>query len=225
MASTTINQGDRGGTAVLLRRAEVIFWDFDGVIKDSVAVKADGYERLFAPYGPTLALRVRQHHDAHGGMSRYDKIPTYLGWAGEPATAAKVQDFCERFSTLVLQAVIDSAWVPGVLEYLRMHYLRQHFVLVTATPQPEIQQILQALEISHYFREIHGAPKQKAVAMQDVLRRLACPVENALMVGDSDSDFHAAEANKVVFLLRRTPVNQALQDKHSGPMFEKLNNE
>lgn len=210
---------------MLLHSADVVFWDFDGVIKDSVEVKADGYEQLFLPFGQTVALRVRQHHNAHGGMSRYDKIPLYLAWAEEEANPAQVQNFCEQFSKLVLQAVIDSAWVSGVLEYLREHYHRQYFVLVTATPQEEIQQILQSLEILQFFREIYGAPKSKAIAIQDVLQRFGCPAENALMVGDSKSDLHAAEANKIVFLLRRTLLNHALQYSYPGPMFDNLNNE
>ena len=32
----------------LFKRAEIIFWDFDGVIKESVGVKSDAYEKLFA---------------------------------------------------------------------------------------------------------------------------------------------------------------------------------
>jgi phosphoglycolate phosphatase-like HAD superfamily hydrolase len=106
-----------------------------------------------------------------------------------------------------------------------MYYLRQHFVLVTATPQEEIQQILRVLNISHYFRGVHGAPKKKAVALREVLERLACSAEHSLMVGDSESDLRAAEENEVPFLLRCTPENLALQSKYSGPMFEKLNNE
>ena len=33
----------------LLKTMQVVFWDFDGVIKDSVVVKSKGYEKLFLP--------------------------------------------------------------------------------------------------------------------------------------------------------------------------------
>ena len=33
----------------LLKTKKVIFWDFDGVVKDSVEVKSTGYEKLFLP--------------------------------------------------------------------------------------------------------------------------------------------------------------------------------
>ena len=204
---------------------KVIFWDFDGVIKDSVEVKTTGYEQLFLPYGQDIARRVRQHHEVHGGVSRYEKIPLYLGWAGEPVSEANAQDFCQRFSSLVQRAVIDSAWVPGVREYLLAHHLQQHFVLVTATPQQEIEDILDTLGIADYFRGVHGAPTSKTHAIKAVLGQLKCLPGDALMVGDSETDLQAALANDVPFLLRCTPHNQALRQHYAGPMFDRLNDE
>lgn len=110
-------------------------------------VKSVGFEQLLLPYGREVADRVRQHHEAHGDVSRYEKIPIYLGWLGESASADQVQDFCDRFSQLVRRAVIDSPWVPGVCEYLQAQHVRQSFVPVTATPHEEIQQILHALDL------------------------------------------------------------------------------
>jgi phosphoglycolate phosphatase-like HAD superfamily hydrolase len=207
----------------LLQARQVVFWDFDGVIKDSVMVKSEGYEKLFLSYGENVVRKVRQHHNANGGISRYEKIPLYLEWADELASTDLVRKFCRRFSDLVQQAVIDSPWVPGVREYLEAHHTRQYFVLMTATPQAEIEQILQALEISSDFREIYGAPTAKAAVICDVLKRLRCPPEQALVVGDSDADFSAAEESGLSFLLRSTPFNQDLQKRFKGPSFERLN--
>lgn len=203
----------------------MIFWDFDGVIKDSVAVKSAAFERLFKGFGTEVADRVRQHHEAHGGVSRFEKMPIYLEWAGETATPALVKEYCEQFSRLVLQAVIECAWIPGVREYLEAHHSRQRFVLLTATPHAEIHLILNALEISHWFREIHGAPTPKSTAIGQALARLRCPREEALVVGDSASDLEAAETNGVTFLLRCTTLNRALQERYSGPKFHDLTNE
>ena len=207
---------------VLLKEKQVIFWDFDGVIKDSLAVKSLGFERLFSSYGVDIVEKVRDHHNAHGGISRYEKIQLYLDWAGEPATTDQVQAFCGRFSDLVKQAVIESPWVPGVCEYLKANHTSQSFVLMTATPQEEIEQILHALDISYCFQEVHGAPVAKAVVVRNALRRLQLSPEQALVVGDSATDLSAAEENNVVFLLRRTPFNQDLQKRFQGSSFEIL---
>jgi phosphoglycolate phosphatase-like HAD superfamily hydrolase len=206
----------------LVKEFKIIFWDFDGVIKDSVRVKSKGYEKLFLPFGEELVKQVSQHHEAHGGISRYDKIPLYLGWAGEPADTGQVKEFCDRFSILVKQAVIDSPWVPGVLGYLRSYHKHQCFIMITGTPQEEIEQILKALKISDYFREVHGAPKEKAVVVNDVLKRLKFSPEQALVIGDSETDLEAAKENNVSFLLRRTPANFKLQGNFTGPSFKNL---
>jgi phosphoglycolate phosphatase-like HAD superfamily hydrolase len=204
--------GERG----MLQRYATLFWDFDGVIKDSVAVKADAFERLFAPFGADVAARVRVHHERNGGMSRSEKLPLYLRWAGQESSPAEVWRYCDLFSAAVQQAVIDSPWVPGAREYLLANHARQAFVLVSATPHAEMEYILQALEIHGCFREVHGAPTSKMQAIQSVLARWSCPTADAILIGDADSDYAAARATGIHFLLRRTALNHDLQRQHGG---------
>jgi phosphoglycolate phosphatase-like HAD superfamily hydrolase len=200
----------------MLRHYTTLFWDFDGVIKESVAVKSDAYERLFAPFGAKVAARVRAHHELNGGLSRYEKLPLYLRWAGREGSAAEVSRYCELFSAAAREGVIDSPWVPGAREYLQENHLRQRFVLVTATPRAEIESILAALGIAACFREVHGAPTSKAEAVQSTLARWRCSRTDSLLIGDSDSDYAAAKTAGIEFLLRRTSLNRNLQREHTG---------
>lgn len=206
----------------LLRKASIVFWDFDGVIKDSVGIKSDAFEKLFSIYGSKLAKKVRAHHELNGGMSRFKKIPLYLEWAGETQTAQLVEAYCEKFANLVVQAVIDSPWVPGVREYLLDNFSSQRFVLITATPQEEIESILAALNISHCFQDVYGAPMEKDKAVASVLKRCSIQAQDALVVGDSTSDLHAANMNKVPFLLRSTPLNEMMRERFVGVTFISL---
>ena len=75
-----------------LKSAKTIFWDFDGVIKDSVVVKSDAFEQLFLPFGDEVAISVREHHEANGGMNRFEKLPIYLKWAGEEVTVELIDE-------------------------------------------------------------------------------------------------------------------------------------
>lgn len=200
-----------------MRERSVLFWDFDGVIKDSVGIKSDAFERLFVPYGTEVAARVREHHERHGGMSRFSKIPLYLSWAGVTVSAAETERYCRLFAAAVRQAVIDAPWVVGAREYLETNCTRQRFVLLTATPQGEIEHILAAVGIAHCFQEVHGAPTAKAEAIASVLIRWGCRCESALVIGDSQFDYEAAVASGVDFLLRKTSVNQDLQRTYAGP--------
>jgi phosphoglycolate phosphatase-like HAD superfamily hydrolase len=147
-------------------------------------------------------------------------MPLYLAWAGRIASAEDVARYCELFSEAVRQAVIDSPWVPGVREYLEENHLRQRFVVITATPQAEIVDILRALGIAQWFREVYGAPTAKSDAVASVLARWACSTEDALLIGDSAADLKAAMAVGVDFLLRRTALNRALQREYVGPQCE-----
>jgi phosphoglycolate phosphatase-like HAD superfamily hydrolase len=194
----------------------ILFWDFDGVIKESLEVKTAAFARLFAPFGDAVVARVCEHHERHGGMSRLEKIPLYLTWAGQPRTPAEIAHYCALFAAEVVQAVIDSPWVPGAREYLQAHCERQWFVLITATPQEEIESILAALRIATLFREVYGAPTAKAEAIARVLVGRNCRPLCALVVGDSTTDYEAAAVNGVEFLLRRTPLNTDLQHRFSG---------
>lgn len=214
-AESTPRAGVGAGRA-LLRRYSVLFWDFDGVIKESVEVKGAAFERLFAPFGAELATRVRRHHEQHGGVSRYEKLRLYLRWAGQPASDAEVDGYCELFSAAVRQAVIDSDWVPGAHEYLQENHRRQTFILISATPQRELEEIVRAVGGSDWFHAIHGSPLVKADAVSSALEELECAREDALVIGDSESDCEAALKAGVAFLLRRTAFNAALQSRYTG---------
>jgi len=204
----------------LVDQAEVIFWDFDGVIKDSVEVKSAAFERLFSDYGYNIADRVRTHHERNGGVSRFEKIPLYLSWSNEVVTSKKTQEFCDRFSLLVKQSVIDSPWVSGFLEFIERYYKTKKHILVTATPIEEIEEILQELNIKHFFYKIYGAPNTKNDAINEVLKGLKIEPKHAIMFGDSMSDYMAAKDNNVLFLLRGTGLNKDLQSTCQDRIFK-----
>lgn len=202
-----------------LTHFKVIFWDFDGVIKDSVDVKTRAFANLFMTFGPNVVEKVVKHHEAHGGVSRYEKIPLYLTWAGVNMTEQLIDKYCERFSNQVLQAVIDAPWVAGVHDYLIQQHQKQYFVLVTATPQEEIDVIIEQLGIRPFFCKVFGAPKDKSKAIRLVMNELKIPSDHALMIGDAASDLQAAKQNGIEFWLRKTKINESLQIQYPGPQF------
>jgi HAD superfamily hydrolase (TIGR01549 family) len=197
----------------LYKNVKTIFFDFDGVIKDSVEVKSEAFEQLFEPFGMEVAKKVRMHHEMNGGMSRYDKLPIYLEWAEQIPTKSLIDEYSKRFSIDVKQNVIECNWVPGVRDYLQNKKNEYTFFLVTATPQGEIEEILTALGIYHFFREVIGAPTKKSDAIKMLLRKYSIVPNNSVMIGDSSSDYNAAKLNGVPFVLRRTNLNQILQKR------------
>lgn len=212
-----LTEGEEYGTLLRVIHVKLIFWDFDGVIKDSVAVKTKAFVQLFEPYGQEVAEKVRFHHEANGGMSRFDKLPLYLRWAGEEPSESRVNKFCDRFSQLALQGVIDSPWAPGAEEYLRNNPHHQAFVLVSATPQDELEQILLALDLVKCFTEVFGAPTSKKEAIRMTLDACGISPQDCLMIGDAQADLEAAQVNGVPFLLRRHETNSGVFVRYTGP--------
>jgi phosphoglycolate phosphatase-like HAD superfamily hydrolase len=201
-------------------KAVLVFWDFDGVIKDSVEVKTQTFFPLFEPFGSVVAEKVRKHHEAHGGMSRYEKLPIYLQWAGLEPNQSTVSEYCEQFSQRVLQGVIDAPWVAGVERYLRSNSNQQAFILVSATPQDELEHILHVLDLTKCFAEVYGAPIPKRDAIGKTLLASGLDTRDCLMIGDAQSDLDAAEANQVPFLLRKHASNTNVFSAYTGTSVE-----
>lgn len=208
-----------------MKERSLIFWDFDGVIKESVEVKTQAYVNIFKHFGEDQERRVSAHHEANGGMSRFEKIPLYLSWVKSVVTSEDIELYCSRFAENVVKSVISSNWVPGAREYLEANWQKQVFVLVTATPQSEIEFILRELGISEWFDQVHGAPKLKFNIVAATLQELDVESRGCIYIGDSKTDKEAAESNKVEFILRCTPLNLDIQSSHRGRKCKDLTHE
>ncbi len=84
-------------------------------------------------------------------------------------------------------------------------------ILVTATPEVEIKEILEKLGIFLYFNKVFGYPVSKQDAIKSSLKSLSLSSKNAIMIGDSSADYDAAINNNISFLLRKTSLNKFLQ--------------
>ena len=195
---------------------KIVFWDFDGVIKDSVEVKTNAFRELFRSFGEEVMDKVTMHHVNNGGMSRFKKIPIYLSYAGIEPTENMIKEFTNQFAILVEDAVVNSNWVPGVLPVITNCKKNQHFVLVTATPQDEIERILTRLNIKSLFSNIFGSPITKSDAINVCLKMYNVNSKKTIMIGDSIADFEASQKTETNFLLRRTPENLISMQHFTG---------
>jgi len=202
---------------MLLNEYKFIFWDFDGVIKDSIEVKSNAYYKLFEKFGHDVASKVRIHHENKHGLSRFEKLPIYLSWAGKEPTEKLISEYCLKFSKLVKQDVIESNWVPGALDFIIENNKKSSFFIITATPQDEIEEIMVELNLMSYFVDVIGSPTKKIEAIKKILKQYSISPNNSIMIGDSASDFNAANMNCVPFILKRTKYNESLQKELNCP--------
>jgi len=203
-----------------INRYKLVFWDFDGVIKESLIVKRASFAKLFEAHDKSVVAKITDHHDANGGMSRFEKIPRYLEWAGIERSNANIQLYHERYAAIVFTKVLGCPWVAGVEAALKNGVVKVPSILVTATPHEEIEKIICQLGIRDIFLRVYGAPKAKTQSIQKSLEELDVAPDDALMLGDSELDYKAARSNGVDFILRRTSFNVDFCTRFNGRIIE-----
>lgn len=218
MAEPPSNKSDQW-----LKRFRLVFWDFDGVIKESVDVKTQAFRELFAPYGEEVVQQVVAHHLAHGGLSRHAKIGHALKhFVGVEPAQTTIRDMAGQFGDLVREKVVAAAWVPGVEALLRGNPYGQVFILVTGTPQEEIEWILGRLDLRNVFQAVFGAPKRKIEAVRESLLNNQIEPGKCVFLGDTPTDLEAARACGVTFVLRETDHADGGFADYSGPRIRDL---
>jgi phosphoglycolate phosphatase-like HAD superfamily hydrolase len=175
-----------------VKNKKVLFWDFDVVIKDSVEVKSEIFVQLFSEYGIQVVEKIKKHNRANGGISRFDKFPIYLNWAGIDYSKEKIIELNENFNKLSVESVINSSWVSGVEYFLRNNPYNQIFILISATPVNELLMIIEKLDIKSSFKFIFGYPDKKNDIISMILNQHSYNSKECLMIGDSLIDFNAA---------------------------------
>ena len=101
-------------------RYEAFFFDFDGVLADSVEVKTRAFAKLFEPYGTEIEAKVVDHHRRNGGMTRVDKFRHYYKeFLQEPLNDEMLDSLCRKFSQLVVDEVVESPEIPGAEKFLQ----------------------------------------------------------------------------------------------------------
>lgn len=194
-----------------LIRFELIFWDFDGVIKDSICAKKESFSELFQNYGERVCKKIEKHHIENGGISRYQKIPLYLKWCKVEPTKSKIDTYCDKFSEIVKNKVVNSSWVPGVKNFISKNSQKYIFIIVSASPQDELNDICKLLDIDKYFYKIYGSPISKSKVINDCYTFFKISPKKCLVIGDSQTDIDAAKKNGIEIIFRRHELNQNIK--------------
>ena len=194
-----------------------IIFDFDGVIAESVQVKSDAFAELYKSYGLDIVKKVVKHHEANGGMSRFEKFQFYHeSFLNKTITEEKISALANQFSNLVVEKVITAPYVLGALEFIQKSYDKYKLFISTGTPMEEINQVLEGRSIARYFTEVFGSPEKKTVHVISILTKYNLKSDELIFYGDSNSDLEAAEHAKIPFVLIKSRFNQTLSNSFEG---------
>ena len=194
-----------------------IIFDFDGVIAESVQVKSDAFAELYKSYGQVIVINVVKHHEANGGMSRFEKMKYYhKTFLNKTITDKEMATLTNQFSNLVIKKVIAAPYVPGALEYIKNCYKQYNLFISTGTPIEEIKQILKSRRIAKYFTDIFGSPERKIVHLKHILSKYDLKPDELIFFGDSNSDLNASKNAQIPFILIKNKFNQSLSKTYTG---------
>lgn len=198
-----------------------IFFDFDGVLAESVHVKTQAFYKMYLPYGKEIADRVLAYHIQHGGVSRYEKFKVWHGdYLQQPVDEAKVQELAQQFSNLVVQGVIDSAEVKGATYFLKKYQSKLRYWVITGTPTPEMERIAEARQMTHFFEGLHGSPEKKPYWTEYLLKKHDLKREETLFLGDATTDYEAAQHSNLLFAWRENEECRAYFKDYKGWVFK-----
>lgn len=180
---------------------QAFFFDFDGVLADSVEVKTRAFARLFEAHGPEITAKVVDHHHRHSGVTRVDKFRHYYQeFLRQPLSEGELAELCQRFARLVVDEVVAAPEISGVGAFLRHWGGKLPCFVVSATPEEEIRAIVKRRGWSVFFKEVCGAPKSKGENLKMLLTKHGLRPERCLFFGDAESDYRAARDCGVAFL-------------------------
>ena len=194
-----------------------IFFDFDGVLAESVNIKTEAFYNLYIKYGVEIADKVVKHHELNAGMSRYKKFAYYhKKFLGKTLNKNEIQYLSESFSDLVVKNVINSDEVDGATYFLDKYYNSMDFWVVSATPNNEIKKIIYHRKMNKYFNSIWGSPSSKISIVKSIINNENININKTIFLGDGMADYEAAKSNKIDFYLRENSQNNILFKKLSN---------
>lgn len=181
---------------------DAVFFDFDGVVLDSVHLKTEAFRELFAEYGNEIQAKVVEYHLLHGGVSRFEKFRYYYRELLQvDVTEKKLQELGERFTKLTLEKIVVAPFIDGAKETLESLKAKKiPCYVASGTPQNDLDHILAARKLESFFVEAHGSPKKKNEIVKDVAARRKHDEAKCLFIGDAMTDYNAAKKCGMPFL-------------------------
>jgi HAD superfamily hydrolase (TIGR01549 family) len=184
-----------------MKKIQAFFFDFDGVLANSVEVKTRAFAKLFEPYGVEIAAKVVDHHRRHGGMTRLEKFRHYYSeFLKKPLDDDVMERLCSEFSRLVVDQVVASPEIPGAEEFLAKWHDHTPCFVISATPDDEIRQIVRRRGLEGFFKEVLGSSASKTENLKRLLGKYALESAKCIFFGDAESDYRAAKECGVEFI-------------------------
>ena len=205
---------------------KAIFFDFDGVILDTLHAKGDAFALLYtSDKNDKLFSDIMTLHLVNGGMNRVEKIKLihrtfFKEEISEELLNKKLADLKVTMHKSLSQCPpIDNYVLPLIAKLASSVPLW----VVSAAPLDELSLLCDNLKISGHFKKILGSCKKTEV-LKDLLEKENLKAEDTLFIGDAEEDFKAAKNNSLPFILKRNANNKTpFSESYQGASINSFN--
>ena len=194
---------------------KTIFWDFDGVLMDSNAIRDVGFERVLSEFPKEQVDQLLAFHQANGGLSRYVKFRYFFEEIRkQPITDDEILVWAERFSLIMKELLVNpKLLVDETLNFVKENQGKYIMHITSGSDQNELRYLCQSMEIDHLFTSIHGSPKPKKEWVKELIEAHGYIKEECVLIGDSYNDYNAAAENNIFFKAYNNDSIQHLTNK------------
>lgn len=193
---------------------KVIFWDFDGVLMDSNAVRDVGFERVLSEFPKEQVDQLLAFHQANGGLSRYVKFRYFFEEIrNESITDDEILIWAERFSLIMKELLVNTKLlIDETLSFVKENQGKYIMHITSGSDQNELRYLCQSMGIDHLFTSIHGSPKPKKELVKELIEMHEYRQEECVLIGDSYNDYEAARFNKINFMGYNNPKVESMSN-------------
>lgn len=180
---------------------KTIFWDFDGVILDSMPIRDFGFVKIFEEFDKELVDKLLEYHTLNGGLSRYVKIRYFYNiLLKEDVSDEKVQELADKFSIIMKTELTNKKYlIKETVDFIEKNYQNYNFHIVSGSDGKELNYLCKELDLTKYFKTIEGSPTPKNDLVKKILEKYKYDPKESILIGDSINDYEAANANGIKF--------------------------
>ncbi len=175
------------------------------MLVESTQIKFTAFQALYRDEGEEVIDAITRHYLANEGISRVEKIRhCHSEYLGVDLSEDDLARWAEKYSRLVVDAVVDCEAVPGSVEFLEETHERIPIFVISGTPENELIDVVARRQMGRYFTSVHGSPRRKTPIVADLLEKHSLNGAECLFVGDAMADYRAAQENALQFIGRVT---------------------
>ena len=187
-----------------------IVLDCDGVIFKSNELKLQAFDEVAFNAIGTVPTEFTAYVKANFGKSRYHFFEYFVQKYRCLNAELDVNTLLKKYSKICEKLYLECDTTPHLLTFLKTYQKIDKFV-VSGSDQAELRDIFRKRELTPYFVEVFGSPRNKVSWIEKIKETHS----NVVVIGDAYSDFNAArETNSEFIFMNDFAINPDLPNKH-----------